>query len=107
MKKAAPVAATPGAPVAAAAEAPTAASSAAPQAASVASSDRLKVSPFAKKIATEKNIPLNQLTGSGPGGRIRANDVNTYVPQVHTPTTTTPASSVAPPASLAAPAGMI
>ena len=81
------VGATPATPVAAAAptaSAPTGAA-AAPVAAAVAapvvaSGDRLKASPYAKKLAGEKNVPLNQLAGSGPGGRIVANDVNSFVP---------------------------
>jgi len=48
-------------------------------AAPVHSGDRLKASPYAKKLAGEQNKPLNQMAGSGPGGRIIANDVNSFV----------------------------
>jgi pyruvate dehydrogenase E2 component (dihydrolipoamide acetyltransferase) len=36
---------------------------------------RIAVSPLAKRIATEKNIDLHTLRGSGPGGRIIKQDV--------------------------------
>ena len=63
----------------------------------------MKASPYAKKLATEKNVPLNQLSGSGPGGRIVANDVNTYVPQAAQ--AAAPAAAKAP-APVSAPAGI-
>ena len=48
------------------------ASAATPAAASGA---RVKASPLAKKIAAQKGVGLQGLTGSGPGGRIIARDV--------------------------------
>ncbi len=36
---------------------------------------RIKASPLAKKIATEKGIDLSAITGSGPGGRIVEKDL--------------------------------
>jgi len=36
---------------------------------------RIKASPLARKVATEKGIDLSRLTGSGPGGRIVQRDV--------------------------------
>ena len=73
---------------------PTPVASAPTQAAAPpATSGRLKVSPYARNLATEKNVPLQELTGSGPGGRIRANDVNSYVPSQ--PATTVTAAPVA------------
>merc|ERR1711962_1158481 len=91
------------APAAAAAAVTGAAASAAAVAAPVQTGDRLKASPYAKKLATEKNVPLNQLSGSGPGGRIVANDVNTYVPSA-APAAAAPVAQAAAPAS--APAGL-
>ena len=38
-------------------------------------SERLRASPLARRIAREKEIDLNTLTGSGPGGRIVKADV--------------------------------
>ncbi len=43
---------------------------------------RLKASPLAKQIAKEKGISLNQLQGSGDGGRIVKRDVENYVPSI-------------------------
>lgn len=39
------------------------------------STERLKISPLAKKLAAEKGIDPSRLTGSGPGGRIVRADV--------------------------------
>ena len=36
---------------------------------------RIKVSPVARRIAEENQLPLSELTGSGPGGRIIKRDV--------------------------------
>ncbi len=41
---------------------------------------RLKVSPLARRLAVEKGIDLNHLTGSGPGGRIMKRDVEAAKP---------------------------
>ncbi|MDZ4788097.1 MAG: pyruvate dehydrogenase complex dihydrolipoamide acetyltransferase [Blastochloris sp.] len=41
------------------------------------SSDRVKASPLAKKIAKETGVNLANLSGTGPGGRIVKNDVLT------------------------------
>ncbi|GAB1422516.1 pyruvate dehydrogenase complex dihydrolipoamide acetyltransferase [Anaerolineales bacterium] len=41
---------------------------------------RIKVSPLARRIAEEKGIALNQISGTGPGGRIVKSDVENYKP---------------------------
>ena len=38
-------------------------------------SDRIKASPLARKLADELHVDLTKLTGSGPGGRIVAEDI--------------------------------
>ncbi|MHA6722232.1 pyruvate dehydrogenase complex dihydrolipoamide acetyltransferase [Sphingomonas sp. RS2018] len=53
------------------AEAPKAAAAAAPQ----ATGDRVKASPLARRIASEKGVELSALSGSGPNGRIVKADV--------------------------------
>ncbi len=65
----APAAVAPPVPV----PAPT--SAAVPAAASPTSTDRLKISPLARKIAADQKIDPTHLTGSGPGGRIVKADV--------------------------------
>lgn len=50
--------------------------------------DRIFASPIAKRIALERGIPLAQLRGSGPDGRIVRSDVESYKP----PTTSSKAS---------------
>ncbi len=41
---------------------------------------RIAISPLARRIATEKNIDLHPLRGSGPGGRIVRQDVLSQTP---------------------------
>ena len=78
-----------------------AASSATPVAAvsessAVTSNGRLKASPLAKKLAEEKGINLNQVQGSGDGGRIVKRDVENFVP---TTQASTPVASLSPAAA--------
>ncbi|MFW5883706.1 MAG: dihydrolipoamide acetyltransferase family protein, partial [Verrucomicrobiota bacterium] len=65
--------------------------------ASGADGGRIKVSPLAKKIAADKGLPLEQLTGTGPGGRIVKADVEKALKEG------LPAKQAAPQASDAAP----
>ena len=44
------------------------------------SNERIKVSPLAKKFASEKGISLNLIQGSGDGGRIIKKDIEDYNP---------------------------
>ena len=41
---------------------------------------RLAVSPYARRLARERALPLEALRGTGPGGRILAADVMGFVP---------------------------
>ena len=49
-------------------------------AASTSTDSRVKASPLAKKIADEKGIDINSISGSGDGGRIVKRDVETFTP---------------------------
>jgi pyruvate dehydrogenase E2 component (dihydrolipoamide acetyltransferase) len=78
-----PAAATPAAPAAAPAAIVEASPEAAPAAAaptvtSTSSDTRVKASPLAKKIAQEKGINLNQISGSAENGRITKKDVENF-----------------------------
>ena len=42
--------------------------------------ERIFVSPLAKKMASEKGIMLNNLVGTGDGGRIIKRDIENYIP---------------------------
>lgn len=42
--------------------------------------ERVKASPLAKKIASEKGVDIRQVAGSGEGGRIVKRDIETFVP---------------------------
>jgi pyruvate dehydrogenase E2 component (dihydrolipoamide acetyltransferase) len=64
---------------------------------------RIKASPLARKVATEKGVDLSRLTGSGPGGRIVQRDVlSTQSAGAPTPR---PAPTAAPVASTPAAEG--
>ena len=58
--------------------------------------DRIFASPIAKKIALEKGIPLANIKGTGPDGRIIREDVERYQPPAPSPSS---AVSSATPAS--------
>lgn len=53
---------------------------------------RIKASPLAKKIAAEKQIAIEQVQGSGPGGRIVKRDVEAFTPSA-APAASAPASA--------------
>ena len=60
---------------------------------------RVKASPVARRIATDRGVDLNALTGSGPGGRIVKADVERALAGQAAPPTAAapgPASAVAP-----------
>ena len=44
---------------------------------------RVKASPLAKKLAAEKGIDINQVPGSGDGGRIVKKDIDSFVPSAN------------------------
>lgn len=46
----------------------------------VSPTQRLAASPYARRLAGERSLPLEALRGSGPGGRILAADVQAFVP---------------------------
>jgi pyruvate dehydrogenase E2 component (dihydrolipoamide acetyltransferase) len=86
----------------AAAEAPAqeaaATQTSAPAATQSANGDgRVKASPLAKKLAEEKGIDINQVTGTGDGGRIVKKDVDSFVPSKAAPAA--PAAGAGAPAA--------
>jgi pyruvate dehydrogenase E2 component (dihydrolipoamide acetyltransferase) len=66
-------------------------------AASEASADEIKASPIARRIASERNVDLKQVTGSGPGGRITRRDIEAFLAQPR-PTPAPAAEAAKPPA---------
>ncbi|XP_066268800.1 dihydrolipoyllysine-residue acetyltransferase component of pyruvate dehydrogenase complex, mitochondrial-like [Branchiostoma lanceolatum] len=60
---------------------------------------RVFASPLAKKLAADKGIDLSMVSGTGPGGRIRSQDIAAFTPAA------APAPAVAPAAPAAAPVG--
>ncbi len=93
------------APAAAAPAAAPAAPAAAPATVPVAAGARLRVSPLARKTAAKLGVDLSKLTGSGPSGRIRQQDVlaAANAAQVAAPA---PAAAAAPAARPAAKGGL-
>lgn len=51
--------------------------------------ERIKASPLARKMAADKGIDLNNVSGSGDGGRITRRDIESYKPAEKTATTAT------------------
>jgi len=82
------------APVAATSS-PTAVSASKPTA--LSAGGRIKSSPLARKIAAERGLSLDALSGSGPGGRIVAKDVLSANPSASAPrAAAAPAASAVP-----------
>ncbi len=96
-----PAAAPAAAPLAAAA--PAAASAASPQPAAAQSGHRVFASPLARRIAGEKGLDLDAVTGTGPNGRIVKADVESAKPGAKAPAAEMP-TSVSAPAATKAPA---
>src|SRR5690606_17119882 len=59
------------------------------------SSDRVAISPLAKKMAQEKGVDINSVQGSGENGRIVKKDIENYQPSQAKATVSAPATSVA------------
>ena len=66
------------------------------------SDGRIKVSPLARKVATDNGIDLRQVKGTGPGGRIQRSDVEAAM-QAGKQQAVAPAPVAAPAAPAAAP----
>ncbi|MFV0336670.1 MAG: dihydrolipoamide acetyltransferase family protein [Chthoniobacterales bacterium] len=64
---------------------PTSAPTSAP---TTSSGERVKASPLARKIAAERGVDLQGITGTGPGGRIVAADVSTKSASAAAPAST-------------------
>ena len=60
--------------------------------AAAAQARRVAISPYARRLARERSLPLEALRGSGPGGRILAADVLDFVP-ADTPEVASPAAA--------------
>lgn len=64
-------------------------------AADASSSDRVAISPLAKKMAQDKGVDINSVQGSGENGRIVKKDIENYQPAAK-PAAPAPAASAAP-----------
>jgi pyruvate dehydrogenase E2 component (dihydrolipoamide acetyltransferase) len=91
-------------PAAKADAAPTA--TAAP-AASSTENGRVKASPLAKKLASEKGIDISKVAGSGDGGRIIKKDVDDFKPGAAAPAATGGQQGSAAPAARPSVAGQV
>ena len=60
---------------------------------------RIKASPLARKIASENDVDLRQVKGSGPGGRIQRSDVEAAVAEGKRAPAAAPAAAPAQPAA--------
>ncbi|MBK1896376.1 pyruvate dehydrogenase complex dihydrolipoamide acetyltransferase [Chryseobacterium paridis] len=68
---------------------------AAVQAVSSSSTDRIAISPLAKKIAQEKGVDIHGVQGSGENGRIVKKDIENYQPSQAKPAASAPTASPA------------
>lgn len=59
---------------------------------------RLKVSPLARRMASEAGVDLNQLSGSGDNGRIVKKDIESFIQNQPAAPVAAPAAAEAPPA---------
>jgi pyruvate dehydrogenase E2 component (dihydrolipoamide acetyltransferase) len=73
------------------------------QPASASTNGRVKASPLAKKLASEKGIDISRVPGSGDGGRITKRDVDNFTPSQGGQATTPGKQTGAP----AAPQGQV
>ncbi|AWO00898.1 pyruvate dehydrogenase complex dihydrolipoamide acetyltransferase [Chitinophaga alhagiae] len=91
----------------AAASAPAQAAPAEAPAGAGSTDGRVKASPLAKKLAEEKGIDINQVTGTGDGGRIVKKDIDSFVPSKAAPAAAPAAGApaAAPQVAPFAPAG--
>lgn len=74
---------------------------------SVSADGRIKASPLARKLATEKGIDISKVAGSGDNGRIVKKDVDSYKPGTAAPAAASTGGAAAQPAKAvpAVPAG--
>ena len=56
-------------------------------------------SPLAKKLALERGVPLSQIKGTGPGGRVTKSDIEKYKPASSSAASSQPTPGGAPAAS--------
>jgi pyruvate dehydrogenase E2 component (dihydrolipoamide acetyltransferase) len=85
------------------AEKPTPQPVAAPSSAPEPKEGRVVASPLARRLAAEKGVDLDGLSGSGPHGRVVKADVEAATPGTARPKEAAPAAASAPLASAAAP----
>ncbi len=57
--------------------------------------DRVAISPLAKKMAQDKGVDINSIEGSGENGRIVKKDIENYQPSASKPAASAPAASPA------------
>lgn len=67
--------------------------------------ERQRISPLARRLAQEHDLDLNQIAGTGAGGRVRRDDIMAYLSQREAAQPTAPVA-VAPPRPAPTPAPM-
>jgi pyruvate dehydrogenase E2 component (dihydrolipoamide acetyltransferase) len=72
--------------------------------------EEIKASPLAKKMAQERGVDLRQVTGTGPGGRIKKEDVEQFIAEKgkkeEPPAAQAPQVASAPPVPSVSPVGI-
>lgn len=83
-----------------------------------AAAPRIRSTPYARRLARERGIPLAAVAGSGPNGRIVADDLLRFVPEapsaslaepepIATPSSPAPAQITDAPTAVAAPSALV
>ena len=68
--------------------------------------ERQRISPLARRLAQEHDLNLNQIAGTGAGGRVRRDDIMAYLSQRETALPTAPVAAE-PPRSAPTPAPVV
>jgi pyruvate/2-oxoglutarate dehydrogenase complex dihydrolipoamide acyltransferase (E2) component len=55
--------------------------------------ERQRISPLARRLASEHDLDLNAISGTGAGGRVRKEDIMAYIAQRQTAPATTPVAT--------------
>lgn len=71
------------------------------------SSERIRATPYARRLARDRKLPLSAIAGTGPNGRITADDLRSHSPAIVEPAAMTPPAIEATPIAAALSVGAV